>query len=188
MKTHDYLKPKAQAGQGLREKGRGLLKNLPQAGRALRRLVLVFAVVAILGLFSGCQTTKSRAGLEDPALTALGQASVKIMDERMKSPFITLSPTGEVGSKLSQVFVLDGVFVGAVSEALMGLAKALNYGLVLKNARAGRLFVTIGPSEGDRTIVWLIGDLNKQLKKDRAVIGIDSVNKRLVLSASEVDR
>ncbi|MDR2302187.1 MAG: hypothetical protein LBF38_09130 [Deltaproteobacteria bacterium] len=180
--------PKAKVGQGRQKKSGGESKNPPQAQESKKWAAYIFLAMVFFGLMAGCKLAANSARPEDPALTALGQASIKIMDERMRSPFIALSPTGEAGSKLGQAFVLDGVFEGPVSDALMGLSKALNYGLWVKNARAGRLFVTVGPSRGGQTILWLINDLNKQLKDDRAVIGIDSVNKRLVLSATEVDR
>jgi hypothetical protein len=180
--------PKTQLGLRDQKEGRAEKPNFFPALKWLARAVVIILVVGALSLWPGCRAKNFGAPAEDPALTALGQASIKIMEERMKSPFITLAPTGETGSVLSRAFVLEGQFSGSATEVLIGITRAINYGLWVKNARAGRLPIVIEPDKSGQTMLWLIGDLNRQLKKDRAAIGIDSVNKRLTLSASEVDR
>ncbi|MDR0621082.1 MAG: hypothetical protein LBJ61_04310 [Deltaproteobacteria bacterium] len=141
--------------------------------------------MAILIIFSGCRTART-GGPEDPALSALGRASMAIMAERMNGPLSSFPLSGPEELKLGKSFALDGVFEGPASEAALALSKAMGYGLSVKNARAGELRVTIVPSGQGRSILWLISDLNRQLKKDRASLWVDTVNRRLVLSASEV--
>jgi hypothetical protein len=147
-------------------------------------MILTLAM-AIIG--TGCQTTNSGAALDDPAMTALGQASIKIMEEKMKSPYRGYPTSSQADEPMGLTYLLSVSFDGTAAEAVMGLAQAMGYGFVVKNDRAGRLPVTINPTEKERTIFWLISDINRQLKKERAFVGVDSVNKRLVISASEVD-
>jgi hypothetical protein len=150
-------------------------------------LALALLAAGLLAL-AGCQAGRYGAFRDDPALTALGEASVKVMGERLIDPLGGGPGEGEAGASLRRPYALGGTFEGTASEAVMGLAQALGYGFSVKNAQAGRLRVTIAPSDRPRPIFWLIGDLNRQLGEGRAYIGIDAVNKRLILSAPEGER
>jgi hypothetical protein len=61
----------------------------------------------------------------------------------------------------------------------------MGYGCVISGAGAGRARVALGPSAGGRRMLDLIRDLNSQIGPAGAVIGVDAVNRRLVLSAPE---
>jgi hypothetical protein len=143
-------------------------------------MALVVILIGSLGAGVGCQAVGGR--IDDSALAALGKASERVMAERMEGSF------GRPGPVLGRAYALGGSFVGPVSEVVLGLSRAIGYGFVIKNARCGDLAVVIEPPEPGRDVYWLIKDLNKQLKEHGAAIGVDTINKRLVLSASEDGR
>jgi hypothetical protein len=151
-------------------------------GKAPGALAGLALALAALSFLPGCRAGGG-AGLDDPALSALGRASARIMAERMNGAGLPW-PSGEIAA-LAKPFAFGGTFEGPASDAALAISKALGYGLAVKNAQAGAITVTVGPSGQGRSVLWLIGDLNRQLKKNRASIGVDAINRRLILSGPE---
>jgi hypothetical protein len=146
--------------------------------RSVLLLVLAFSLAA-----AGCQgTTKSVRSELDPARRALGEASIKVMAEKLESPDRRLGRSGV----LSWSYVFSGEFVGEASEAVRALSAAMGYGFLLADADAGQKEVVVKSTGQERpTVGDLLKDLNRQLKPHQAFLGLDVVNRRLVLTATE---
>jgi hypothetical protein len=141
-------------------------------------------ILSLALLLSGCHR-KSAMEPADPALRALGRASIRVQAERMESPLGDAERAGGRGGAPNRLYVLNGIFEGRVSEALLAISASMGYGLSMTGPEAGDLIVTIGPKPEGATIVSLIKELNKRLARSGAVIGVDVVNRRLTLSAGD---
>ena len=143
----------------------------------------VLAVIVLAPLMVGCSHRKASPPVGDPALRALGQASIKVQAERMESPLGEGERAGGQGGPLSRLYFLNGRFEGRVSEALLAISASLGYGLSMTGPAAGDLIVAIEPAPQGAAIFSLIKGLNRQLSSHGAVIGVDIVNRRLTLSS-----
>ncbi|MDR2443501.1 MAG: hypothetical protein LBE31_08290 [Deltaproteobacteria bacterium] len=141
------------------------------------RMVAILMVLFICSCQKSIPTTPS-----DPALRALGQASIRVLDQKLESPLGELEKAGGKGGVLTRKYVINGTFEGRASETLLAISSALGYGLTVENQRAGDLVVKISPELKGATILSLIKSLNQTLKPQGARIGVDSLNRRLVLS------
>jgi hypothetical protein len=158
--------------------------------RLYLRPIGLMAFVLLLILAAGCQKAKVGPGATDPALAALGRASVKILAERMEGQKRRPDAWPEAWPEVfDRPYVLSGNFEGPASQVVLALSGAVGYGFMVKNAKAGGLTVRIKESglPAGRDMVWLIRDLNHQLKPHKAFIGVDAVNKKLILFGPEAD-
>jgi hypothetical protein len=135
----------------------------------------------------GCSGTPKKIDpVADPALRALGGASMRVIAERLESPLGEAERAGGGPSgPLHREYVLDGRYEGRISEALLAISAALGYGLIVEGPRGGDLAVVIEPRPEGGTVYGLIKDLNRQLRPLGAVIGVDVVNRRLSLFSGD---
>jgi hypothetical protein len=173
--------PVLAGSSGSSEAGRSLTG--PSSRPKASGLLTVLAIFIFASIFSGCARRAPMAPPASPAMRVLGQASIKVLGEKMESPLGEKERAGGKGGPLNRPYALYGRFEGRVSEALMAVSASLGYGLAVESPAWGDLMVVIEPSGGEATIFSLIKDMNRQLKKRGAVIGVDAINRRLTLSA-----
>jgi hypothetical protein len=82
-----------------------------------------------------------------------------------------------------------GLFEGDAADAGLGVARAMGYGFLVTSRPVGKIRVRLEPT-GDKplSIHSLLNTLNGQLKKHGAVLGVDSINRRLILAGPEGGR
>jgi hypothetical protein len=163
-----------------------LRRNFSRFSSSGWQWALGLVVASFLAMpLSGCRATG--AGLSvpvgDPALRALGSASIRVLAEKMESPLGESEKTGGRGGILTRTFFLEGRYEGRVSEALLAVSAAVGYGLTVENQQSGDLVVAIEPKTEPATVMSLIKELNRTLKPSGAYIGVDVINRRLVLKS-----
>jgi hypothetical protein len=144
-------------------------------------LFLVIFLLAALALV-GCSAKNAQEPTTDPALRALGQASMRVMAERLESPLGEAERAAR-GGPLGRIYHLEGRFQGRVSEALLAISASLGYGLSLGGPKGGDLMVVLEPKPEGATVFSLVKDLNRQLRPFDAYIGVDAINRRFVLTS-----
>jgi hypothetical protein len=117
----------------------------------------------------------------DPARRALGEASRRVLAERLESPLGEAERAGGLKGPLGTVHVIEARFEGPVSEALLSISASLGYGLSIDGPAGASIAVVIEPAQEGRTLFKLIKELNRGLKPHGAVIGVDIINRRLGL-------
>jgi hypothetical protein len=175
----------AGSAPGLVACGRG---RPGKASRAAAALAAAFLAFFFLG---ACQSVGSRRSdpARDEALRILGEASVRVVAERLEDPSYP-GGAGASGKRrkadvLSLPYELSGTFAGEAGAAALGLSEAMGYGLVVNGRTAGKIQVVLRPAPaGKKTIGDLLREINNQLGKENARLGVDLINRRLVLTSS----
>jgi hypothetical protein len=141
-------------------------------------LAALAAAVLMWGIVSGCQGVLAPLDT-DPAQRALGQASIKVVAERMQNA----QARSGIGP-LSSSYHLSSDYIGNAAEALMGISRAMGFGLWVQDQKAGTIELTL-ISKDDDTLLALLADINRQLKPHGAAVGADVLNRVLVLSGGK---
>jgi hypothetical protein len=132
--------------------------------------------IAVLGglVLAGCQGVTAPSAI-DPARRSLGQASIKVVGEKLQSDW------GKVPAPLSRTYYLSGEYNGKAAETLMGVSRAMGFGLWVQDQAAGAIDLSLTPKPGE-SLLSLLADINRQLKPQGAAVGVDVLNRVLVLS------
>jgi hypothetical protein len=104
---------------------------------------------------------------------------VTVNAERMVFPEIWGPKTP---SPLDRVCLLERSWSGSAAEAVMRLSRAVGYGFRVDDRAVGEIAVTVQAAPRGATVLELVKDLDRQLGRRGASLGVDAVNGVLKIS------